>query len=65
MKKRKKRIDNLFGDQNQNPKYSIVLKQSISRPATPSTQFDALWECYAEWAKFRVRQLNCTLFKSV
>ena len=46
----------MFGDQNRNQKYSIVLKQSISKPATQSTQFDALWECYAMWTQLRIRQ---------
>ena len=55
-KKESKEIRQLFGDQNHNKKYSIVLKQSISKPATQSTQFDAFWECYAKQALLQIMQ---------
>ena len=45
-KKESKKIRQLLRDQILNKKYSIVLKQSISKPATQTTQFDALWEFY-------------------
>ena len=55
-KKESKKNRKLFGDQNRNRIYSIVLKQFISKPAAQSTQFDALWECYAKWAQLQIRQ---------
>ena len=55
-KKRIKKIRQLFRDQNLNKKYSIVLKESISKPGTQTTQFDALWEFYPKWAQLQIRQ---------